>query len=65
VLPAGYATDDGVGVRYSGTAFVEAVTEQDGKAAYWVEPAGDDGPPVGDASVGGGAVETRLETRRL
>ncbi|WP_375431518.1 Type 1 glutamine amidotransferase-like domain-containing protein [uncultured Friedmanniella sp.] len=54
VLPTGYATDDGVGVQYRGTEFVEAVTEEDGKAAYRVEAAGD-----------GSAVETRLETRRL
>jgi peptidase E len=53
-LPAGYATDDGAGVRYAGTEFVEAVTETDGGAAYLVEPGAD-----------GGAVETRLETRRL
>ena len=53
-LPAGYATDDGVGVLYRGTEFVEAVTERDGKAAYWVERGPD-----------GQAVETRLETRRL
>jgi peptidase E len=53
VLPAGYATDDGVGVLYRGTEMVEAVAERDDVAAYWVEP----GP--------GGAVETRLETRRL
>jgi peptidase E len=59
VLPAGYATDDGVGVRYSGTDFVEAVSEEDGKAAYWVEP--DAAGPGGEGS----AVETRLETRRL
>lgn len=53
-LPAGYATDDGVGVLYRGTAFVEAVTEVDGKAAYHVERGAD-----------GQAVETRLVTRRL
>jgi hypothetical protein len=54
VLPAGYASDDGVGVLYRGTEFVEAVTEEDGKAAYWVE-----------RGEGGHALETRLETRRL
>lgn len=59
VLPAGYATDDGVGVRYSGTDFVEAVCEEDGKAAYWVEPGADGLQPEGRA------VESRLETRRL
>lgn len=53
-LPAGYATDDGVGVLYRGTEMVEAVTEIDGKGAYFVER----GP-------GGSAVETRLEPRLL
>lgn len=53
-LAAGYATDDGVGVLYRGTDFVEAITETDGKLAYFVEPASD-----------GGAVETPLDTRRL
>ncbi|MET1004191.1 MAG: peptidase E [Propionibacteriaceae bacterium] len=53
-LPAGYATDDGVGVLYRGTEFVEAVSEEDGKSAYWVER--------GSA---GEAVETALDTRRL
>ena len=52
-LPAGYATDDGVGVVYRGTEMVEAVTERDGAGAYFVEP--------GD----GGAVETALDVRRL
>ena len=55
-LPAGYATDDGVGVLYRDTEFVEAVTERDGKAAYRVERATDGT---------GTAVETRLDTRRL
>jgi peptidase E len=53
-LPAGYATDDGVGVVYRGTEFVEAVSEQDEKGAYYVERGPD-----------GAAVETALETRRL
>ena len=53
-LPAGYATDDGAGLLYRGTEFVEAVTEKDGKAAYYVEADSD-----------GTAVETRLDTRRL
>lgn len=52
-LPAGYATDDGAGVLYRGTEFVEAVAEKDGAYGYWVEPGAD------------GAVETRLDTRRL
>jgi peptidase E len=50
ILPAGYATDDGAGVLYRGTEFAEAVTEVDDKAAYFVER---------------GAVESRLDTRRL
>jgi peptidase E len=52
-LPAGYATDDGAGVLYRGTEFVEAVAEKDDAFAYWVE------------SGAGDAVETRLDTRRL
>lgn len=52
-LPAGYATDDGVGLVYRGTDFVEAVTEVDGKAAYYVEKDGDE------------IREHRLETRVL
>jgi peptidase E len=53
-LPAGYATDDGAGVLYRGTEFVEAVCEKDGAAAYFVERAAD-----------GTAVETPLDTRLL
>ena len=53
-LPAGYATDDGAGILYSGTEFVEAVAEKDGAFGYWVERGPD-----------GAAVETRLDTRRL
>jgi peptidase E len=53
-LPAGFATDDGVGLVYRGTEFVEAVADRPGKAAYRVERADD-----------GAAVETRLEPRRL
>lgn len=52
-LPAGYATDDGVGVLYRGTEFVEAVTERTDKAAYRVERSGT------------GVHEHRLETRLL
>ena len=36
-LPAGYATDDGAGVLYRGTEFVEAVTEKDDAYGYLVE----------------------------
>lgn len=53
-LPAGYATDDGVGVLYRGTRFVEAVTEQPDKAGYWVSRASD-----------GTVTEQRLPTRLL
>lgn len=53
-LPPAYATDDGVGLLYRGTELAEVVSEEDGKAAYHVEPDGR-----------GGAVETRLEPRRL
>jgi hypothetical protein len=53
-LPAGYATDDGVGLLYRGTDLVEVVTEVDGRGAYYVERAPD-----------AQAIETRLDPRRL
>ena len=53
VLPAAYATDDGAAVLYRGTDFVEAVSEKDGAAAYFVE------------SIDGRVEETRVDTRRL
>jgi peptidase E len=53
-LPAGYATDDGVGVLYRGTEMVEALSERDGAGAYFVERGPD-----------GAAVETPLDVRRL
>jgi peptidase E len=53
-LPAGYATDDGVGILYRGTRFVEAVSETADKAAYWVHKS--------DADM---VCEERLVTRRL
>ncbi len=53
-LPAGYATDDGAGLVYRGTDFVEAVSERDGAAAYFVS-----------ATANGAAEESRLDTRRL
>jgi peptidase E len=53
-LPTGYATDDGVGLLYRDTRFVEAVTEVDGTGAYLVE-----------RSDGRTAVETRIDPRRL
>jgi peptidase E len=48
-----HCTDDGVGMLYRGSEFVEAVSEQAGKGAYIVRREGD------------GAVEERLETRQL
>jgi peptidase E len=54
VLPAGYATDDGVGLHYRGTELVEAVTDTPGKAAYHVE-----------RSAHGSAVEMKIEPRML
>jgi peptidase E len=53
-LPAGYATDDEVGLVYRGTEMVEAVAQAGGKHAYWVEPDGQ-----------GGASETVIEARLL
>jgi hypothetical protein len=48
-LPSAYATDDGAGIVYRGTEFVEAVAENGGAGAYFVES--------GD--------ETALDVRRL
>src|SRR3954466_5454682 len=45
VLPAGHATDDGVGLVYRGTDMVEAVADRPDKAAYRVER-GPDGMAV-------------------
>jgi peptidase E len=53
-LPAGYATDDGVGLLYRGTEFVEALAEKDGKSAYYVERGPD-----------GRAAETVIDPRSL
>lgn len=53
ILPAAFATDDGAGVLYRGTEFVEAVAENGSAAAYFIE------------NHGGGVVETRLDIRRL
>ena len=52
-LPAAYATEDGAGVLYRGTEFVEAVSEKDGAAAYFIEP------------LDGAIRETLLDVRRL
>jgi peptidase E len=38
-LPAGYATEDGVGLHYVGTDLHEAIAMVDGARAWWVEPA--------------------------
>ncbi|MGZ5405498.1 MAG: Type 1 glutamine amidotransferase-like domain-containing protein [Nocardioides sp.] len=53
-LPAGYATDDGVGVLYRGTDYVASYAETDGAGAYFVERGPD-----------GASVETRLQVERL
>jgi peptidase E len=42
-LPAGYATEDGVGLHYIGTELHEAVAMRDGAQAWWVEPSPDGG----------------------
>ncbi|OKK03184.1 peptidase E [Streptomyces sp. CB02400] len=52
-VPTAHCTDDGVGLVYRGTELVEAVTEIPGKGAYIVR------------SDGSGAVEERVEPRRL
>jgi peptidase E len=54
VLPTTYCTDDGVGLVYSGTTLVEAVTESAGQGAYLVQRSAD-----------GSAEETRIEPRAL
>jgi len=53
-LPESYATDDGVGLVYRGTQFVEALSERPDAAAYRItrDPADQ-------------AAETRIEPRRL
>ena len=53
-LPAGYATDDGVGVLYRGAEFAGALAEKDDAGAYFVERGPD-----------GSAAETALDVRRL
>jgi len=70
VLPAGYATDDGVGIVYHGTEFVEAVTEVRGKGAYRVTRGGGRreggrGEAGGPGRDGGQAREERIEPRVL
>jgi peptidase E len=53
-LPPGYATDDGAGVLYRDTDFVEAVSERNGASTYFVTSTQD-----------GGVTEDTLDTRRL
>jgi peptidase E len=52
-LPAAFATDDGAGVLYRGTEFVQAVAENNSAAAYFVE--------ARDGTV----IETPLDIHRL
>lgn len=52
-LPTSYVTDDGAGLLYRGTEFVEALSETDGAGAYLVE------------RVGAQARRTTLDVRRL
>ena len=54
VLPAGYATDDGAGLVYSGTELVEAVADRPDAFAYRVSRGGD-----------GRVEEEIIEPRRL
>jgi len=54
VLPAGWATDDGVGLHFRGTELVEAVADRPNAKAWRVE-LGEDGA----------VVETAVEPRRL
>ena len=69
-LPDGYATDDGVGILYRGTEFVEAVSEVRGKGAYYVAREGGRGQEdrAGQEDVAGAegqAREERIEPRLL
>ena len=54
LLPAGYATEDGVGLHYVGTELHEAVSIRPAATAWWVEPDGE-----------GGHIERAVETRYL
>jgi peptidase E len=53
-LPSAYSSDDGVGLIYRATEMIEAVTQIEGKAAYFAECAED-----------GQVRETRIEPRLL
>lgn len=52
-IPPGWALDDGAALRFEGTAMTDVVRDRDGVFAYRVE------------REGGGAVEERIEPRRL
>ncbi|MGP3962585.1 Type 1 glutamine amidotransferase-like domain-containing protein [Nonomuraea sp. 3N208] len=53
-LPAGYAADEGVGLHYVGTEFIQAVSVEPGGSAYRLEHDGS-----------GGVKELRIEPRLL
>jgi len=53
VLPSAFAIDDGAGLVYRGTQFVEIVAENDTAGAHFVE------------RHGSAATETALDVRRL
>jgi peptidase E len=53
-LPGGYAADDGVGLHYVGTEFVQAVSYAKDAGAFRIEPDGS-----------GAAKETRIDPRLL
>ncbi len=65
VLPAGYATDDGVGIVYHGTDFAEAVSEVRGKGAYRVVREGGPGRDNGPGQAGAQTREERIEPHVL
>jgi peptidase E len=54
ITPAGYASEDGVGLHYIDERLHEAVAIREGKTAWWVEPGPD-----------GTYVEKRIETRLI
>lgn len=56
-LPAGYATDDGVGLHYVGTELADVVSTVPGAGAYWVERFGSGGSSP--------ATEQALDVRQL
>lgn len=58
-LPAGYASEDGVGLVYRGTELVEAVADRRGVSAWHVARS------PGQAPDGTEVTETRLSPRRL